>query len=153
MTAQRQIDFYHLKDEDLYAPVAMLSEKTVGIGQKMLILSPAQHMDAISEALWTGKRESFLAHGRDDEAGFEHAPVWLSADVEKNPNEAQYVCLTSGLVPPDLTAFQRVFMLFDGTRDTAVAFARSCWKDWSADEGVRCRYFAQDETGNWVKKA
>ena len=70
MTEQRQIDFYHLKDEDLYAPVAMLSEKTVGIGQKMLILSPAQHMDAISEALWTGKRESFLAHGRNDEAGF-----------------------------------------------------------------------------------
>ena len=152
MPEQRQIDFYHLKDGELATPVSMLTNKSVTIGQKMLILSIDEHMDAVSDALWASSRESFLAHGRNDEKGADTAPVWLSSDITANPNNAEYVCLTSGLVPPDLAAFRRIFMLFDGTKETAVAFARSCWKDWSSPEGVQCRYFAQDDTGLWVKR-
>ena len=152
MPEQRQIDFYNLKGEELATPIAMLTYKSVGIGQKMLILSTDEHMDAVSDALWSSSRESFLAHGRNEEKGADAAPVWLSSDVTANPNRAPYVCLTSGLVPPDLELFQRIFMLFDGTKETAVAFARSCWKDWSSLEGVQCRYFAQDDAGLWVKR-
>ena len=152
MPEQRQIDFYHLKDKELATPVAMLAHKSVGIGQKMLILSTDEHMDAVSDALWASSRESFLAHGRNDEKGADTAPVWLCSDAAANPNKASYVCLTSGLVPPDPKVFQRIFVLFDGTRETAIAFARSCWKDWSCLEGVQCCYFVQDDAGLWVKR-
>ena len=96
-----QIDFYHLKSADVATPLAMLSDKAVQTGQKMLILARAEHYEAISTALWVNKPESFLAHDLDDGQGAEHAPVWVSTRPEENPIKANYVALTSGMVPPD----------------------------------------------------
>ena len=147
-----QIDFYHLKSADMATPLAMLSDKAVQTGQKMLILARAEHYEAISTALWVNKPESFLAHDLDDGQGAEHAPVWVSTRPEENPIKANYVALTSGMVPPDLTAFSRVFNLFDGSDEQALKIARQCWKDWSTRTELQCRYFAQDEQGHWSQQ-
>lgn len=151
-TQHLQIDFYHLKSADLATPLAMLSDKTVQLGQKMLILARAEHFEAISTALWVNKPESFLAHDLDEGQGAEHAPVWVSTQPAENPIKANYVALTSGMVPPDLTAFSRVFNLFDGSDEQALKIARQCWKDWSARAELQCRYFAQDEQGQWSQQ-
>lgn len=147
-----QIEFYHLKDSDLATPLAMLAHKTVASGQKFLVLGVKNNFAAISEKLWAFRPDSFLAHASDDEEGSEHALVWLSSDVKKNRIEAQYLALTAGLEPPDINQFERIFNLFDGSDQTAVAVARDSWRRWSSLENVRCRYFAQDERGSWVHK-
>ena len=147
-----QIDFYHLKSDDIATPLAMLSDKVVASGQQMLILAREVHFDAISTALWTQKPESFLAHNLDDGDGAEHAPVWVSTRPDQNQIAAELIALTSGMVPPDLGKFKRVFNLFDGSDEQAVHIARQCWKDWSAREDLQCCYFAQDENGNWSQR-
>jgi len=147
-----QIDFYHLKDGALAAPLAMLANKTVSSGHKLLIVAKKEDFSEISTQLWCRYPESFLAHGCDEDEGRDHAPVWLTSMPEHNHIQADFVALTSALVPPDLRAFSRIFNLFDGSNDKAVSLARSCWKDWSAIEQAECRYFAQDENANWQRR-
>lgn len=147
-----QIDFYHLKSDDIATPLAMLCDKVVASGQKMLILAREVHFEAVSAALWSQKPESFLAHNKDDGEGADHAPVWVSTQPEQNQIQAEFIALTSGMIPPDLGHFKRVFNLFDGSDEQAVHVARQCWKEWSAREDLACCYFSQDEQGNWSQR-
>jgi len=147
-----QIDFYHLRDADLATPLAMLAHKTAASGHKLLVLGQQASFAAISEKLWSFRPDSFLAHDSDSADGQEHASVWLSSDVEANQIQASFLALTSGLEPPDIQQFVRIFNLFDGTSETALAVARDSWRRWSAIEQVSCRYFSQDEQGRWSQK-
>ena len=147
-----QIDFYHLTGDGLAQAVAMLSDKTVLSGQKMLIITPAQLTETISEQLWSAKADTFLAHGVDEGDGASDAPVWITTDPDKNQIAAEFVCLTEGLYPTDLSAFTRIFTLFRDADPHKLALARSQWKEWSSDEAHHCRYFAQDEANRWHLK-
>ena len=151
-TALLQIDFYHLRDADLATPLAMLADKTLASGHKLLILAKKESHVAISERLWSFRPDSFMSHGADENEGHEHAQIWLTSDVAINQINARFLALTAGLEPPEALKFDRVFNLFDGTSDTAVAAARDSWKRWSAKDDVICRYFAQDEQGRWSQK-
>lgn len=144
-----QIDFYHLRDADLATPLAMLAHKTAASGHRLLVLGVKDSFAAISDKLWSFRPDSFLAHDSDGADGYEHASVWLSSDVGANQLGARYAALTAGLEPPDIQQFERIFNLFDGTSETAVAAARDSWRRWSALEQVTCRYFSQDEQGRW----
>ena len=147
-----QIDFYHLRDADLTTPLAMLAHKTVASGHKLLILAQKDSHLAISERLWTFRPDSFLAHAADENEGHENAQIWLTSDVAVNLIGARFLALTSGLEPPQVQKFDRVFNLFDGTSEVAVSAARESWKRWSGTADVTCRYFAQDDQGRWSKK-
>jgi len=147
-----QIDFYHLMSADVATPLAMLADKVVATGHKLLILSRPEQFEPISSALWTHKPETFLAHNINDEAGAAHAPVWLSSQADANQINAEYIALTAGMQPPDLMKFRRIFNLFDGSDAHATQIARDCWKQWSALAEVQCRYFVQDENGKWTQR-
>ena len=152
-----QIDFYHLKGNGLKADglaqaVAMLSDKTVASGQKMLIISPPSMTDTISERLWTAKADNFLAHGIDDDDGAAFAPVWITTDADKNQIGAEFACLIDGLCPENMSAFTRIFTIFDDNQPEKLDTARAQWKDWSSEEAHQCRYFAQDDAGHWHLK-
>ena len=147
-----QIDFYHLKGEGLAQAVAMLSDKTVASGQKMLIISSPALTEMISERLWTSKSDNFLAHGVDDDDGSAFAPVWITTDADKNQINAEFVCLIDGLCPENMMAFTRIFTLFDDTQPDRLEMARAQWKDWSSEVAHQCRYFAQDDAGHWHLK-
>ena len=147
-----QVDFYHLRDADLATPLAMLAHKTAASGHRLLVLGVKDSFSALSDKLWSFRPDSFLAHASDNDDGHEHASVWLSSDVAANQIDARYLALTAGLEPPDIQQFDRVFNLFDGTSETAVAAARDSWRRWSALQQVTCRYFSQDEQGRWSQK-
>ena len=147
-----QIDFYHLRDADLATPLAMLADKTVTSGHKLLILAQKNTHASISERLWSFKPDSFLAHAADENEGHEHAKIWLTSNVAVNQISARFLALTAGLEPPEVQKFDRVFNLFDGTSETAVSAARDSWKRWSGKNDVTCRYFAQDDQGRWSQK-
>lgn len=151
--AARQIDFYHLVGSDLGATVAMLSAKIIGAGHKALILCVQPMAEPISMALWETQPDSFLAHGMGDHMDNPHAPLWLVHDPASNPIAADYMVMTGGLEPADMNSFARLFTIFDGTSETELTLARQQWKRWSKLEQVKCRYFAQDESGKWGQKA
>lgn len=149
---QLRIDFYNLQDPDLATPLAMLAHKTVGLGQKLLILAPADSHAAISERLWSLRPDSFLAHAIDEQDGHEHAKIWLTSDVAANQIGARFLALTAGLEPPEIEKFERVFNLFNGTSETAVAAARDSWRRWSSKDDIDCKYFVQDDKNRWSEK-
>ena len=151
-SALLQIDFYHLRDADLATPLAMLADKTVASGHKLLILAQKDTHASISERLWSFKPDSFLAHAADENDGHEHAKIWLTSDVAVNQISASFLALTAELEPPEIQKFERVFNLFDGTSETAVSAAQKSWKRWSRTHDVTCRYFAQNDQGRWSQK-
>ena len=131
--------------------------------------NPADAADGTIRKLFAESIEANSVHGSDSDEnaaieighfftdsdmaeGHEHASVWLSSDVGANQIKARYLALTAGLEPPDIQQFDRIFNLFDGTSETAVAVARDSWRRWSALEQVSCRYFSQDEQGRWSQK-
>ena len=110
-------------------------------GQKLLVFAQKDSHKAISERLWSFRPESFLAHAADEDAGQEHAQIWLTSDVTANQIGARFLALTAGLEPPEIQKFDRVFNLFEGTSDTAISVARDSWRRWSRKNDVTCRYF------------
>ena len=148
-----QIDFYHLTQSDLGKNVAMLASKIVGSGQKALILCTKLNAESMSSSLWETQADTFLAHGIGDETVNVNAPLWLVHDPDSNPIMADHILVTGGLEVADAYHFKRLFLLFDGTSEMELAAARSKWKSWSKEEGIQCRYFAQDDAGKWTQKA
>jgi DNA polymerase-3 subunit chi len=52
----------------------------------------------------------------------------------------------------DVSAFERVVLMFDGQDDDALVEARVAWKD-VRGKGLESTYWQQDENGRWQKKA
>lgn len=155
--ADLQINFYHLNDGNFAVPLTMLALKSMALGEKILILTKSELIPEISKELWgyegDGPREPdiFLAHGSEDNDGHQYAPIWLSSDPKANKIGAEFVALTSGIIP-EFNGFKRVFNLFDGSNPAAIQVARKSWKEWSAKPSVICRYFFQNQAGKWVVK-
>ena len=147
-----QIHFYHLTGTDLGKNVAVLAGKIVGAGQKSLILCTKLNAETLSSALWETHPETFLAHGLSDDAVNADAPLWLVHDPEMNPIQAEHIIITGGLEVADILSFKRCFLLFDGNSESELSAARAKWKNWSKNEQLSCRYFAQDDAGKWSQK-
>lgn len=148
----RQIDFYHLRDNNVSLSVAMLADKTVASGKKCLILTAEKYTQDISEQLWIAKPDSFLAHGINHDEGAEHAPVWISTLPELNPINASFCCLIDGYEMAEMQPFERIFNVFDGSDEHKKQYAREQWKNWNSQSEIQCRYFAQADNGSWQLK-
>ena len=99
-----------------------------------------------------GPEDQFLPHGR---AGGEHdadQPVLLTTQADL-PNGAACVMAVDGadVSPEEVSALQRVCILFDGNDPGAVQVARGQWKALT-DAGCAAQYWSQ-ESGSWAKKA
>jgi DNA polymerase-3 subunit chi len=76
-------------------------------------------------------------------------PIWLTTGAE-NANGAGFLFLVDGAVHAGVAGFKRVFELFDGRDDAAVAAARDRWKAYK-DAGHMLSYWQQDDRGRWNK--
>ncbi len=126
----------------------MLS-RTLAADGRALVLGPgAAELDAISTALWA--QPAWLPHGVVEDGDPDLQPIWLSTDAEPL-NGARYLFLVEGAQTDRVTDFDRVFDLFDGNDQAAVAAARIRWKS-AKDAGLTMAYWQQTGTG-WQKKA
>ena len=75
-----KVDFWLLSRDPAERVVAMIAERVLGDGGRVLVVSEdAAQRDALDAALWEGKPEAFLAHGT---AGGEHdarQPILISS--------------------------------------------------------------------------
>ena len=149
----KYIDFYQQAGDDVPQLAAQLADKCVSSGKKLVIYCAEEQASAISRALWVLQDQSFLAHGIDHQDGAEFADIWISTDVSLNPIDAEYAMPLSGLTLPDMSQFERHFILFNGKDDIALSNAREKWKDFAQDYKGHCRYFAKSEEGRWEPKA
>ncbi|HEX8665897.1 MAG TPA: DNA polymerase III subunit chi [Beijerinckiaceae bacterium] len=147
-----EVLFYHLQRQPLEAVLPALLQKTLERGWRAVVQAASpERLSALDDHLWTFSDESFLAHGTDKEPDAADQPVVLTLD-ERNPNAAAVRFLVEGApVPADLSAYQRLVLLFDGNDEEALASARAHWKAVKA-AGHEATYWQQDERGRWEKK-
>ncbi len=150
--AGSEIWFYHLERSTLGDVLPGLLEKTRERGWRALVrVSAPGLLDELDERLWTYRDDSFLAHGRADEATADRQPILLTAATE-NPNGAQALFIVDSAELGDTEGFDRCFIIFDGRDEAAVAEARTRWKTLK-DRGANLAYWKQSAEGRWEKAA
>lgn len=144
-----QLGFYHLTRTAPDAALPELLGKTLAAGQRAVVrCGSAARVAAVDKALWAAE---WLPHGtarsvaKPGHAAWQ--PIWVTAD-EEAPNGARFVFLLDG-VRTALDGWDRVFDLFDGADEAAVAAARTRWTEAKA-AGLSPAYWKQTGSG-WVK--
>lgn len=141
------LGFYQLSSRPLEAVLPKLLEKAYAAGHRVLVCcrDDAQ-LALLDERLWTYDDGSFLPHGTVGEGH----PILLTTDITAHDGYT-LLALPGGVVPTDVTTFDRVLYLFDGNDEAELLQARSDWKLAKANPEVEPVYWKAGETGGWEK--
>ncbi|MEQ1541705.1 MAG: DNA polymerase III subunit chi [Novosphingobium sp.] len=143
-----QVDFYQLSRDPAESALAMIADKALETGERLLVVSADDaQLARISEALWS-RKGSFLAHGAVGGPHEERQPILLSDRVEP-ANAARFVVFADGEWRDEGLKFERVFLLFDGS---TIDQARATYRMLDGRDDVQRRYFKQEE-GKWITAA
>jgi DNA polymerase-3 subunit chi len=145
--------FYQLKGQTLEQVLPPLLLKSLDRGWRVAVqASSDERVDALDAHLWTFRDDAFLPHGTWRDAAAAEQPVLLTANAE-NPSGALVRFLVEGAaMPADISAYDRVVLLFDGDDPEALEAARQLWGKVKAD-GLAVTYWRADENGRWVRQA
>jgi DNA polymerase-3 subunit chi len=142
------IGFYHLTRSGPDKALPQLLARTLAAGQRAVVLcgSP-ERVTELDAALW---QADWLPHGTAADGDADMQPIWLTTE-DSTLNDARFLFLIDGAQSARLGAFDRVFDLFDGNDEAAVADARQRWAAAKA-AGHALTYWQQAARG-WEKKA
>jgi DNA polymerase-3 subunit chi len=144
-----EIAFYHLTRTSADATLPALLGRTLAAGERAAVMCGSDdRVAALDTALWVCPDPDWLPHGTRASGHAPMQPIWLATD-DSAPNGARFLFLIDGCESPRLDAFLRVFDLFDGRDNEAVAAARLRWKS-AKDAGHTLAYWRQTERG-WEK--
>jgi DNA polymerase III subunit chi len=142
------VGFYHLTRSTVAESLPQLLTRTLAAGQRALVVAGGdERLAALSKALWS--QPAWLPHGSASDGDAELQPIWLSTEPAV-PNGARYLFLIDGAAA-ELGAFDRVFDLFDGGDEQAVAMARERWRSAKLANHT-LTYWQQTATG-WRKQS
>jgi DNA polymerase-3 subunit chi len=146
-----EIGFYHLTRTPMdQALPKLLGRVLSGGGRAVVRVGEPERLAALDSSLWLCQDPDWLPHGTPQTGQAELQPIWLTTEDEA-PNGARFLFLVDGAESARLAEFDRVFDLFDGQDDAAVAAARRRWSAAKA-AGHALAYWQQGERG-WEKKA
>lgn len=144
-----QVDFYQLSRDPVEGVLPAIAGRVLALGERLLVVSgDPDRLGRISEGLWAGPPESFLAHGRSGEGQENVQPILLAAEC-RAANGARHVAIADGIWRDEALGFERAFHFFDA--DTIEA-ARASWRYLAKREGVEPRFWRQDGR-KWVQVA
>ena len=156
MAEGAEIWFYHLERTSVEDTLPPLLEKCGERGWRAIVRCaiPA-NLDAIDTHLWTYRANAWLPHGKStgDEVEDARHPILL---VHPPETDSDLVLTTSALFLLDgadwagVTGIARIFVIFDGRDDDAVARARTDWRR-AKDAGLAPAYWRQSEDGKWAR--
>jgi DNA polymerase-3 subunit chi len=142
------IGFYHLTRSGPDKALPQLLARTLAAGQRAVVLCRnAERVTELDAALW---QADWLPHGTAADGDADMQPIWLTTE-DATPNGARFLFLIDGAQSARLAAFDRVFDLFDGNDEAAVADARQRWATAKA-AGHALTYWQQAARG-WEKRA
>ena len=145
------IAFYHLLRAGPEQVLPPLLGRTLALGERAVIrCASAERLAALDDALWLATNPDWLPHGTKASGEADLQPIWLTL-ADEAPNGARFLFLIDGSDSARLDAFSRVFDLFDGNDETALAAARARWQACRA-AGHAVTYWQQGARG-WEKKA
>lgn len=144
------IGFYHLTRTGPDQALPALLGRTLAAGKRAVIRCAPDRVEALDAALWFCPEPEWLPHGTAAMGHAPRQPIWITAE-DAAPNGASFLFLLDGQTSAALAGYERVFDLFDGGDDAAVAAARARWRTAKA-EGHALTYWQQGPRG-WEKKA
>jgi len=143
--------FYHLTRTPLETALPKLLGRVLANKARAVVrIGTPERVAALSTALWLSPDPDWLPHGCEGGAKAAYQPIWLTSLAE-NPNGATHLFLVDGAEASGVEEFARVFDLFDGSDEDAVAAARQRWAKAKA-AGDALTYWQQTDRG-WEKKA
>ena len=146
-----EIGFYHLTRTGSDQALPQLLGRTLAAGQRAVVICGSdERLAALDAALWLSANPDWLPHGTPASGNAELQPIWITIRDEA-PNAARFLFLVDGATSARLGDFDRVFDLFDGSDEPAVAAARQRWTAARA-AGHTLTYWQQTPRG-WEKKA
>ena len=146
-----EIGFYHLTRSGPDRALPQLLGRTLAAGERAAVMcGSAQRVAALDDALWLCPEPDWLPHGTASLGYAEMQPIWLATD-DAAPNGARFLFLLDGAASDRLSAFTRVFDLFDGRDPEAVAAARRRWS--AAKAGGHALSYWQQQPSGWERKA
>jgi len=145
------VRFYHLLSLPLEKALPKLMEAAYANGVKTLIHGREDQVEALDRAIWTFHPGKFIPHGTERDPYPDEQPILLSTGFHPL-NDATLLVMVDGTLYEAPHPFARVFDVFDGTDDEAVAAARQRWAAYKA-KGWTLEYFRQQEDGSWVQQA
>ncbi|SEL31637.1 DNA polymerase III subunit chi [Pacificibacter marinus] len=142
--------FYHLTRNPLEVTLATLVEKSLGAGWRVEVRGRDDaQLKTLDAALW--RRAGFLPHGIAGGAHDNAQPVLLTTGMGGN-DATCIMCVGGADVTPDqISAADRVCILFDGHDSAGLEHARGQWKSLT-DAGTEAQYWSE-ESGKWQMKA
>jgi DNA polymerase-3 subunit chi len=147
-----EINFYHLMHTPLERALSKLMEKVVDSGTRAVIRARSvERAEALSNALWTLDRASFIPHGSARDGNAAEQPLWITLGND-NLNHADILVITDGADRSGVNGFRRCLEMFDGRDDGAVADARRHWSEYKSGNHD-LTYWQQTDEGGWEKKA
>lgn len=140
-----EVGFYHLTRTAVEAALPPLLGRTLAAGMRAVVqCGSAERVAALDKALWAAPSPDWLPHGTARSGHAALQPIWITERAEC-PNGARYLFLIDGATA-DPALWERVFDLFDGRDDSAVAAARSRWRTAQA-AGCTLAYWRQTAQG------
>jgi DNA polymerase-3 subunit chi len=144
------IGFYHLTRTAIDQALPPLLGRTLAAGQRAVVrCGSAERLAALDTALWLCANPDWLPHGTAASGNADRQPIWLT-EADEAPNGARFLFLIDGSSSGRMASFDRVFDLFDGNDQAAVAAARQRWVAAKA-EGHKLSYWQQAARG-WERK-
>lgn len=149
--AAAQVLFYHVTRSSVADTVLALLTRAQAAGWPVMLrgTDPAR-LAVLDDLLWLSPEDGFLPHGLQGGAQDAAQPVLLGTGAIGNA--ARGLMLVDGAQPlPDEAAgLDRIWVLFDGTDEAAVAQARGLWRQVTA-QGLGAQYWSE-ESGRWQMK-
>jgi DNA polymerase-3 subunit chi len=144
-----EIGFYHLTRTSLDVALPKLLGRVLESGGRAVVKAASEErVAALDTALWLCPDPDWLPHGSRATGEADLQPIWLTTEDDA-PNGARHLFLVEGATSARLDAFERVFDLFDGRDEAAVAAARQRWAA-AKEAGHTLTYWRQTERG-WEK--
>jgi DNA polymerase-3 subunit chi len=147
-----EVLFYHLQGRSLEQTLPQLLERTLQRGWKATVrASSPERLKALDDHLWTYADESFLPHGREDDAQAADFPIVLTL-AGARLNDADVCFAVDGAPLPADGGWTRAVLIFDGGDPDALDAARRQWREIKA-RGLAATYWQQMPDGRWEQKA
>ena len=144
--------FYHLTRSTAEDTVTSLLGRAVGMGWRIMIRGrDADRLTRLDAHLWLHPENSFLPHGRAGGADDAAQPVLLGDGPITNAATAMMVLDGAEVGLTEAQTLARVWLIFDGQDQAALAAARAQWKTLT-EAGIAAQYWSED-TGKWQMKA
>lgn len=145
--------FFHLMQSAPADTLAINAPRALRQGWRVMVRgTDPTTLDQLDAALWLkGGDDGFLPHGLAGGSHDADQPILLGTSDPVNQAKVLALIDGAGVSDAEVTAMERVWVLFDGNDPVRLQAARLQWKAMT-DAGHPAQYWSE-ESGRWEKKA